>query len=515
MAPKPSFQPSRSVGYQSSCRSSIRNTPALSRTSRSSWKTPPLPTKRRRRTTKVAARTTSTKATAGTSAAAAGTSAAADRDWRQTSRPIKEGGTYPAKEHCSNCGLCDTYYIAHVKDACGFLGDGMSKVEKLEQAVHGRRRDSTTNDRDELHFGVYDEILYAKKKQPLPGAQWTGIVTSVAMEMLKSKKVDGVVCVASEPTDPMVPNPILAVTVEQIESSKGVKPCLSPNLRVLEQVEQLKLKKLLFIGVGCSVSALRAVEPHLRAGGLEELYVMGTFCVDNGPSRGLKKFLNAASDDPDTVTQYEFMQDYNVHLKHTDGSVEKTPYFSLPADDLKDVIAPSCYACFDYMNNLADLVVGYMGVPWQKTDMKHHQQTVVVRNSKGAEMLDLLRQDLDTSVPISQGDRKAFVLETVNTDDKATLNDGTGPPQTPAPKFVGKIIAWLLEKIGPRGLEFARYSLDYHWIRNYLYVQRNFKPEHAERHVPEFVKKVVAEYDKNGDVSSRSQLGRRDPKDLR
>lgn len=45
-------------------------------------------------------------------------------DWRETSRPIKPGSSYPAKEFCSNCGLCDTYYIAHVKDACAFLGDG-------------------------------------------------------------------------------------------------------------------------------------------------------------------------------------------------------------------------------------------------------------------------------------------------------------------------------------------------------------------------------------------------------
>lgn len=50
-------------------------------------------------------------------------------DWRQRSKPIPPGGTYPAKDHCSQCGLCDTYYIAHVKNACAFLGDGMSKIE--------------------------------------------------------------------------------------------------------------------------------------------------------------------------------------------------------------------------------------------------------------------------------------------------------------------------------------------------------------------------------------------------
>ncbi|XP_034201077.1 7-hydroxymethyl chlorophyll a reductase, chloroplastic-like [Prunus dulcis] len=52
-------------------------------------------------------------------------------EWRQRSRPIPPGGTYPAKDHCSRCGLCDTYYIAHFKEACAFLGDGMSKIEVL------------------------------------------------------------------------------------------------------------------------------------------------------------------------------------------------------------------------------------------------------------------------------------------------------------------------------------------------------------------------------------------------
>lgn len=52
------------------------------------------------------------------------------------------------------------------------------------------------------------------------------------------------------------------------------------------------------------------------------------------------------------------MQDYQVHIKHTDGHYELVPYFCLPAKQLNDVIAPSCYSCFDYPNALADLVVG-------------------------------------------------------------------------------------------------------------------------------------------------------------
>jgi 7-hydroxymethyl chlorophyll a reductase len=61
-------------------------------------------------------------------------------DWRAKARPIQPGSSYPAKDLCSRCGLCDTYYVAHVKEACAFLGDGMAKIERMEPAVHGRAR---------------------------------------------------------------------------------------------------------------------------------------------------------------------------------------------------------------------------------------------------------------------------------------------------------------------------------------------------------------------------------------
>ena len=53
---------------------------------------------------------------------------AREQGWRERARPIKPGAPYPAKDHCSNCGLCDTYYVAHVKEACAFLGEGESSA---------------------------------------------------------------------------------------------------------------------------------------------------------------------------------------------------------------------------------------------------------------------------------------------------------------------------------------------------------------------------------------------------
>jgi hypothetical protein len=60
------------------------------------------------------------------------------------------------------------------------------------------------------------------------------------------------------------------------------------------------------------------------------------------------------------------------------------------------------------------------------------------------------------------------LLQTVISDDQAKL----GTFQDPAPRWVGNIIAWILNLVGPKGLEFAKYSIDYHYIRNWLYVNR-------------------------------------------
>eukprot|EP00249_Psilotum_nudum_P006668 c19968_g1_i1 orf=208-1395(-) len=326
-------------------------------------------------------------------------------DWRRRSKPIRPGSVYPAKDHCSQCGLCDTYYIAHVKSACAFLGEGMSRTEALEPKVHGRGRD--LNSLDDLYFGVHDEMLYAKRIDP--------------------------------------------------------------------------------------VDALRAVEQYL---GLEKLYVLGTNCVDNGSRKGLDKFLRVASTDPETVLHYEFMQDYKVHLKHLDGQIEEVPYFCLPADELTDVIAPSCYSCFDYTNALADLVVGYMGVPkYAGVKMSQHPQYITIRNKRGKEMLDAICHLVDITPTVSSGDRRPFVMETVKADHKAKL----GQEKTkPAPRIIGSLIAFFLNLVGPKGLEFGRYSLDYHSIRNFLHVHKAWGKQRAELHIPSYSKKLVAMYNKEG-----------------
>ncbi|PAX52028.1 Coenzyme F420 hydrogenase/dehydrogenase, beta subunit C-terminal domain [Brunnivagina elsteri] len=383
-------------------------------------------------------------------------------------KALKPGSRRPAKELCSECGLCDTYYVHYVKEACAFINQ---QFQELETKVHGR--DRNLENPDELYFGVHQQMIAARKQEPIEGAQWTGIVSSIAIEMLNRGMVEGVVCVQNTKEDRFQPKPIIARTPEEILAAKVNKPTLSPNLSVLEEIEKSGMKRLLVIGVGCQIQALRAVEKQL---GLEKLYVLGTPCVDNVTRAGLQKFLDTTSKSPDTVVYYEFMQDFRVHFKHEDGSTELVPFFGLNTKELKDVFAPSCMSCFDYVNATADLVVGYMGAPFG-------WQWIVVRNDTGQEMLDLVQNQIDTQPVTSQGNRKEAVQQSIPAYDKAVT----------LPMWAAKLMGVVIEKIGPKGLEYARFSIDSHFTRNYLYVKRNY-PEKLAAHVPEFAKKIVGQY---------------------
>jgi len=171
---------------------------------------------------------------------------------------------FPAKEHCSKCGLCETTLVSKVTTACAFLGEGMARMDELETKVHGRQRDLSDmawsssspppGNADEARFGVlFQPVMLAKGS--VQNAQWTGCVTGIALAALESGMVDAVVCIANqEGGEWSNPEPIIAKTADMVLKGRGVKPALAPSLRVLDDIKaDPTIKKLLFCGVGCAV----------------------------------------------------------------------------------------------------------------------------------------------------------------------------------------------------------------------------------------------------------------------
>ena len=304
---------------------------------------------------------------------------------------------FPAKELCSNCGLCKSAVgVPSVTTACAFIGDGMARAESLEASVHGRAR-RIDESLDEAHFGVHETIVLARGF--LNNAQWTGVATGVALAWLESGEVDAVVVTGSDARDGFgAPQPILCRTPAEVLQGRRVKPSLCPSLQVLDEIAgDPSIRRLLFCGVGCAVQALRALEgasPE-AALGLEPdgLFILGTHCVDNSPTpQAAKRFVSTlpgiGAERAKDVLAYEFMSDFRVHARlrsvgesgageergssrQAEGGpvsleadapaaeeVVKAAYMTLPPSIGIPSIAPSCFACFDYTNGLADLVVG-------------------------------------------------------------------------------------------------------------------------------------------------------------
>ncbi|WP_216902709.1 Coenzyme F420 hydrogenase/dehydrogenase, beta subunit C-terminal domain [Synechococcus sp. CCY 9618] len=383
-------------------------------------------------------------------------------------RPLAKGSPKPARDLCSDCGLCDSRWVAYVRRACAFLEQ---RFEAMEEQAHGRSR--RLDDEDELYFGVHQRMVTARLRQPIEGAQWTGIVSRIGVRALESGLVDAVLCVQQSPEDRFTPVPVLARTPEEVLAARVNKPTLSPNLEVLEQLPGSGIERLLAIGVGCQIQALRAVQATLP---LQKLYVLGMPCVDNVSRAGLQTFLESASSSPDTVVHYEFMQDFRIHFRHSDGHEETVPFFGLDTPALKDVFAPSCLSCFDYTNAGADLVVGYMGATFGR-------QWITVRNATGQELLDLVEAELDLAPVTSAGDRRQAVQQGIDAYEKALK----------LPMWLAELVGVFVQRFGPKGLEYGRFSIDSHFTRNALWLQRNH-PEKVEAHIPAFARRIVARY---------------------
>jgi coenzyme F420 hydrogenase subunit beta len=369
---------------------------------------------------------------------------------------------------CSDCGLCDTWLKQDMAQACVFV---RNRAEAIEQRLFGRNR----RDGDELRFGVFREMLAARMRKPVAGAQWSGMVTSLAARLLARGEVDAVITAASMPGTRFAPQPVLARTPAEVLATAGNKPCLSPNLGLLDTVREAGVKRLAVVGTGCQVHMLRAAEDRL---GLERLDIIGIPCSDNVTYPDLTYFLQQVSRSPKTIVHYEFMQDYSLHMHHEDGSTERLNYIDFPMDKLEGIFPSACLSCFDYANTLADITIGYMGarLGWQ---------WVLVRTARGAELLDLLRGDLDVCTLDSAGDRTRGVPRYIQMLAK--------PPAKP-PKPIRRLIAWLQRHRGPRGLEFARAIIEMKMLRNLHHVRTHF-PRFEPRIVPDYVYRTLAPYE--------------------
>ncbi len=375
---------------------------------------------------------------------------------------------------CTDCGVSRSEDPKRCGVACQFI---KPDYPGLEARVHGRVRDPERP--DEVFFGPFRRMVRASMVAPSPGAQWTGIATRIAERLLETKAVDAVLTMAPDPADRWRPVPVIVTEASGMAQCRGMRMGYAPLLALLEPARARGYKRLAIVGIPCQVYALRALEESL---GFERLYVIGTPCSDNTTTERFHEFLALLADDPDTITYLEFRADYHVELRFTDGRVKEIPFLLLPISKLPpDFFPMTCRTCVDYTNVLADITVGYMG--------GQGEQWLLVRNERGEELLSLLGDEVRLSEPGSAGKRKGPVTGFMKNTERAA----GGLPLRGMPGWVRPLVGWLMPRVGPRGLEFARARVEMKAIETVLHLRRAH-PKRMRNMVPDHVWALVAPY---------------------
>jgi coenzyme F420 hydrogenase subunit beta len=380
----------------------------------------------------------------------------------------------PYRSLCTDCGISRTDNPKRCGEACQFI---KPKYPELETQVHGRARDLSRP--DELHFGPFIKMLRAGLKNPSTGAQWTGITTRIGERLLETGAVDAILTMTEDPNDRWKPLPIIIDKASDMAKCRGMKMGYAPLLSLLEPAIAKGYKKMAVIGIPCQVYALRALEKEL---GLEKLYVIGTPCSDNTTTENFHHFLSLVSSEPDEIIYLEFRADYHVEVRFKNGKKKEIPFLQLPLSTLPNDFFPlTCRTCVDYTNVLSDITVGYMG--------GQGEQWLIVRNERGEELLDLLGDEIRISAPGTAGKRHSAVVGFMKNVERAA----GGLPLRKMPNWLRPIVGWLMPRVGPRGLEFARTRVEMKAIETVLHLRRE-QPAKIASMVPKHIWPLVEPY---------------------
>ena len=383
-------------------------------------------------------------------------------------------GAAAPRQLCTDCGVSRTEDARRCGRACQFI---QPDYPRLEAQVHGRARDPQRP--DEIFFGPFRRMLRASLAPARPGAQWTGIATRIGERLLETGSVDAVLTVAPDPVDRWRPVPVLVTRAENMAEVRGMRMGYAPLLALLEPARAQGYTRLAIIGIPCQIYALRALEREL---GFERLYVIGTPCSDNTTTENFHQFLALLSEAPDTITYLEFRADYHVELRFTDGRKREIPFLQLPISQLPaDFFPMTCRTCVDYTNVLADITVGYMA--------GQGEQWLIVRNEIGEELLETLGAELRTATPGSAGKRQGPVKGFLANTERAA----GGLPLRRMPRFLRRVVGWMMPRVGPRGLEFARARVEMKAVETVLHLRRA-KPRRVKSMIPDHVWRLVEPY---------------------
>ncbi|MFX1499916.1 MAG: Coenzyme F420 hydrogenase/dehydrogenase, beta subunit C-terminal domain [Promethearchaeota archaeon] len=229
-------------------------------------------------------------------------------------------------------------------------------------------------------LGFYQKGVVAKSNDEyiLKVAQNGGVVTSLLMHALDTGLIDGVLL--TDRDEKWYPKPIIARSSNEILSCTGSKYTITPTLSTYKDaIDDLKLKKLAFVGMPCQIQAVRKLQLFSP---LSEVYgkftlIIGLFCFSNYSYDLMKLFVQGELGVSLSNVKKIDISRGRFYVYTNNGSIK-----DVPLEETKKYNWSSCQYCKDYSAEFADISVGSVGA------FKNDWNSVLLRTDLGAKLFN-------------------------------------------------------------------------------------------------------------------------------
>jgi coenzyme F420 hydrogenase subunit beta len=223
-----------------------------------------------------------------------------------------------------------------------------------------------------------------------------GAISALAIHLLESKLVDGILQIGANPTAPTESRPHISTNSEDVLSCSGSRYSPSSLLSVLGETLK-EVNRIAVIGRPCEISSLaswKALNPELED---RIPWLISFFCAGIPSRHGTSRLLEAMGVHRKDLTSFRYRgEGWPGYAKATskDGSTHKISYEDSWGKILNRHLHFRCKICPDGSAGSADIVCGDA---WEENDGYPKftdapgKSVIITRTSRGESLLDSAR----------------------------------------------------------------------------------------------------------------------------
>ena len=296
--------------------------------------------------------------------------------------------------YCVGCGLCQALHKAELNiDSKGFSYPYSGDTNWLDSIcpighlpINNYDFGSIWGRAIDIYFG------WSNNSQLRNRASSGGMISEIAIYLLESKIVDGIIHISANTEQPTENLTEISYSAEEIVSKCGSRYSISHPLDIIGELDTNK--RYAFIGKPCDVVALRNYQRKYPVHGEIIPILISFFCMGIPSVQAQEKLLSELGSDSQKCKSLSYRGNGwpgSTTVVNKDGSFAEIDYGTCWGKILGRDLMPACRFCIDGVGEAADISCGdawYVGENGMPDFTEHDGRNIVfARTPLGADVL--------------------------------------------------------------------------------------------------------------------------------